>query len=213
MRLFLSFVFGFSFLGYCFLVSEGNHRATVDHAPAAVAYLAPPVRTTRVNSLPSGVIRLYCPGGPPVFVGPMLTGEVQRGFLRGQGIARVVRLNLEARALRQQDTTAQRRAIRPVTLHCFNIDAAPAGQLNEAALREIGRLIRTSPGPVYVHCQNGVHRAKLVGGLHYAALGYRPETIYDLLDWWDVVRNRKYKKYVTRVRRATSEPSLNTFSK
>ena len=207
MRFLFSSAFAVLFLGYCFLSVEERYRAPEGDAPAAAVTDVPPpaARPLGADGLPTGVIRLYSPTGPQVFVGPMLTGAQQTKFLAANGVARVIRLNLERAALRQQDTTAQRRAIRPATLHAFNVDAAPKGQLNEVALVEIARLIATSPGPVYVHCQHGVHRAKLVGGLYYARRGYRSHTIYDLLGWWPVVRNPKYEKYVARVRVATTD--------
>lgn len=155
--------------------------------------------------LPKGVYWLLQPERH-VFAGPQLTEDQFEKLVTDYPIDVVIRLNLEQKSIPVLDTAAERKVLarHGVKLYCFNIEGK-GGQLNERHLRTIDELLLN--GRAYVHCLHGKHRAKAVAGRYYAQRGYGKQSIYDMLDWWPVVRDHRYERYVAHV---AAQTQLNT---
>jgi hypothetical protein len=192
------FVFICTFLGFCIFANQGaDHQPTANlrelKKPAADRSYTPP-------KLPEGVFRLY--GNRPVFIGPQLTEEALEVFLSSYPILHVVDLAKEKKAQAILTNEAEKAICEdfilfPANYYPLNIEGR-GGQLNETALAFIDSLVDTYQ-PVFIHCRNGVHRAKVPAARAYARDGYKFNTIVDLLKWEDVVTNSQYDRYTNNV--------------
>ena len=152
-----------------------------------------PRRILPTAALPNGVGKIE--GDLPVYYGPQLDGEAIYSFISDFDIAHVVDLASEAKAEAILDgATEQAICTRFGTqYYALNIEGAD-NRLNQQVMASIDSLVGMNQ-PIFIHCRNGIHRAKVTAGRAYARDGYPWQAIVDLLEWAPIVNNPKYDRY------------------
>jgi len=144
-------------------------------------------------ALPDGVGKIQ--GDPQVYYGPQLDGDALYAFISNFDIAHVVDLASEAKAEAILDGATEHAICKRfgTQYYAFNIEGA-GNRLNPQVMASIDSLVGMNQ-PIFIHCRNGIHRAKVAAGRAYARDGYQWQAIVDLLEWAPVVNNPKYDRY------------------